>query len=153
MPVEGAHNRCDAPRNGLSFSAGPISSLAEGRAPNARTGGSRKMLSATGDRWFESISLQRRVLCEPTWSLAATWTGGLIGWPARRCGRPGRAPLCPRQQSAGPLLRGTGDTDYLCGNCGFVIASGMGPKQFVPVDSATCSACGAENEFPPELRI
>jgi hypothetical protein len=56
-------------------------------------------------------------------------------------------------QSAGPLLRGTGDTDYLCGNCGFVIASGMGPKQFVPVDSATCSACGAENEFPPELRI
>jgi hypothetical protein len=56
-------------------------------------------------------------------------------------------------QSAGPLLRGTGDTDYLCGYCDFVIASEMGPKQRVPMDSATCPACGAENEFPPELRI
>ena len=55
-------------------------------------------------------------------------------------------------RSAGPLLRGTGDTDYLCGNCGFVIAAGMGPKQRVSVDSATCAACGAENELPPELR-
>jgi ribosomal protein S21 len=55
-------------------------------------------------------------------------------------------------QTAGPLLRGTGDTDYLCGNCGFVIASGMGQGQRVAVDRATCSACGAENEFPPELR-
>jgi hypothetical protein len=35
-------------------------------------------------------------------------------------------------QSAEPLLRGIGDTDYLCGNFGFVIASGMGPKQHVP---------------------
>jgi hypothetical protein len=55
-------------------------------------------------------------------------------------------------QSAGPLLRGTGDTDYLCGNCGFVIASGIGLKLRVAVGMATCSACGAENEFPPELR-
>jgi hypothetical protein len=55
-------------------------------------------------------------------------------------------------ESAGPLLRGTGDVDYLCGNCGFVIAAGMGPRQRVPVDRATCSACGAENEFPRELR-
>ena len=55
-------------------------------------------------------------------------------------------------QSAGPLLRGTGDTDYVCGNCGFVIAWGMGPNERVPLDSTTCSACGAENEFPPELR-
>jgi predicted RNA-binding Zn-ribbon protein involved in translation (DUF1610 family) len=55
-------------------------------------------------------------------------------------------------ESAGPLLRGTGDTDYLCGNCGFVIASGIGPSQRVMMDIATCSACGAENELPPELR-
>jgi len=54
--------------------------------------------------------------------------------------------------SAGPLFRGTGDTDYVCGNCGFVIASGMGPNQRVLVDTTTCSACGTENEFPPELR-
>ena len=51
-----------------------------------------------------------------------------------------------------PLFRGNGDTDYLCGSCGAVIAAEMGPRQHVIVDTATCSACGAENEFPPELR-
>jgi hypothetical protein len=51
-----------------------------------------------------------------------------------------------------PLFRGTGDTDYLCGNCGSVIAASMGPSQRVIVDTATCSACGAENEFPLHLR-
>jgi hypothetical protein len=55
-------------------------------------------------------------------------------------------------QSAGPLLRGTGDTDYPRGNYGFVTASGIRQKQCVAVDTATCSACGAENEFPPDLR-
>jgi hypothetical protein len=28
----------------------------------------------------------------------------------------------------------------------------MGPRQHVIVDTATCSACGAENEFPLDLR-
>ena len=51
-----------------------------------------------------------------------------------------------------PLFRGTGDTDYVCGNCGSVIAARMGPGQRVIVERATCSACGAENEFPPDLR-
>ena len=51
-----------------------------------------------------------------------------------------------------PLFRGTGDTDYLCGNCGSVIAASMGPAQRVNVDTATCATCGAENEFPPHLR-
>jgi hypothetical protein len=51
-----------------------------------------------------------------------------------------------------PLFRGTGDTDYLCGNCGLVIAASMGPAQRVIIDAATCSACGAENEFPIHLR-
>jgi len=32
----------------------------------------------------------------------------------------------------GPLVRGTGDSDYVCGNCGFVIARGMGPNERVP---------------------
>ena len=54
--------------------------------------------------------------------------------------------------NAGPLFRGSGDTDYLCGNCGFVIASGMGPTQHVSVDRTICAACGTENEFPPNLR-
>jgi DNA-directed RNA polymerase subunit RPC12/RpoP len=51
-----------------------------------------------------------------------------------------------------PLFRGTGDTDYLCGSCGSVIAASMGPNQRVILDTATCSACGAENEFPLHLR-
>ena len=51
-----------------------------------------------------------------------------------------------------PLFRGSGDTDYQCGNCGSVIAASMGPTQRVIVDTVTCSACGAENEFPAPLR-
>ena len=51
-----------------------------------------------------------------------------------------------------PLFRGTGDTDYTCGRCGSVIAASMGPGQRVIVDTTTCSACGATNEFPAELR-
>jgi len=50
------------------------------------------------------------------------------------------------------LFRGSGDTDYLCGNCGSVIAASMGPSQRVILDAATCSVCGAENEFPAHLR-
>ena len=57
-----------------------------------------------------------------------------------------------RHRVVKPLFRGNGDTDYLCGSCGAVIAAEMGPRQHVIVDTATCSACGAENEFPPELR-
>ena len=53
---------------------------------------------------------------------------------------------------AKPLFRGTGDTDYLCGNCGSVIAASMAPSQRVIVDTAICSSCGAENEFPLHLR-
>jgi ribosomal protein S27AE len=62
----------------------------------------------------------------------------------------GSSPLLP--QTPGPLLRGNGDADYLCGNCGFTIASSMGPMQRVPFDSTTCPACGARNEFPADLR-
>src|SRR6202030_472170 len=32
------------------------------------------------------------------WRAEASWTGSFIGSPARRCGRPGRAPLWPRQE-------------------------------------------------------
>jgi len=58
----------------------------------------------------------------------------------------------PTPGSVKPLFRGNGDTDYLCGNCGAVIAANMGPTQHVIVDTAVCSGCGAENEFPPDLR-
>lgn len=51
-------------------------------------------------------------------------------------------------RGTGPLFRGNGDVDYLCGNCGFVIVAGFSASQRVIVDTATCSACGATNEFP-----
>jgi len=57
-----------------------------------------------------------------------------------------------RRDEIQPLFRGNGDTDYVCGNCGAVIARSMGPRQHVIVDTAVCSGCGAENEFPPSLR-
>jgi len=53
--------------------------------------------------------------------------------------------------AAKPLFRGTGDIDFLCGNCGAVIAAGIGPTQRVPFASTTCASCGAEVEFPPSL--
>jgi DNA-directed RNA polymerase subunit RPC12/RpoP len=55
-------------------------------------------------------------------------------------------------QEVKPLFRGTGDTDYVCGGCGAILASSMGPTQHVIVDSAVCRACGTENEFPRSLR-
>jgi hypothetical protein len=58
----------------------------------------------------------------------------------------------PTPQTVKPLFRGNGGTDYLCGNCAAVIALGMGPTQHVIVDTTICSSCGAENEFPVELR-
>jgi DNA-directed RNA polymerase subunit RPC12/RpoP len=63
----------------------------------------------------------------------------------------GPEPLSPPRSRA-PLFRGTGDTDYVCGNCGSVMAAAMGPRQHVTVQNAVCSTCGAENEFPVELR-
>ena len=51
-----------------------------------------------------------------------------------------------------PLFQGNGDTDYVCGSCGAVIASRMGPSQHVIVDTTVCAGCGAENEFPLHLR-
>ena len=64
------------------------------------------------------------------------------------------SPAAPHQTPSDvrPLFQGNGDTDYVCGNCAAVIASGMGPTQHVIVDTTICAACGAENEFPRELR-
>jgi hypothetical protein len=55
-------------------------------------------------------------------------------------------------RAGGPLFRGNGDIDYLCGNCGFVIVAGFSAHQHVTVDNTTCPACGATNEFPPGLQ-
>lgn len=64
--------------------------------------------------------------------------------------RSGRAE--PSPETVKPLFRGTGDTDYLCGSCGAVLAASMGPGQRVIVDVMRCTGCGAKNEFPVELR-
>lgn len=70
-----------------------------------------------------------------------------------RVTRPPAEAGTPSPAGAGrPLFRGNGDTDYVCGSCGAVIAAAMGPRQHVIVDTAVCSSCGAENEFPVELR-
>jgi hypothetical protein len=65
---------------------------------------------------------------------------------------PSREPDDRAAHAPRPLFSGSGDTDYLCGHCQSVIAAGMAPNQHVIVDSATCAACGAVNEFPPGLR-
>jgi hypothetical protein len=65
---------------------------------------------------------------------------------------PSDAPDAAELRASKPLFRGTGDTDYVCGHCGAVIAASMGPTQRVIVDMTTCGACGAENEFPVALR-
>jgi len=59
----------------------------------------------------------------------------------------------PPSGKARPMFTGTGDTDYVCGECGAVVAARMGPDQRVIVDRAACSVCGAENEFPAGLRV
>ena len=65
---------------------------------------------------------------------------------------PSEAEDAPPAGAGAPLFRGTGGTDYVCGNCGSVMAAAMGPRQHVTVETASCSGCGAENEFPVELR-
>src|SRR5215471_881161 len=43
-----------------------------------------------------------------------------------------------------PLFRGTGDTDYVCGNCGAVIAASMGPAQRAGQKTSFRLICGPE---------
>jgi phage FluMu protein Com len=47
---------------------------------------------------------------------------------------------------AGPLFTGTGDTDYVCGSCEFVIAAKIGPGQRINPIETDCPRCGAVNE-------
>ena len=72
--------------------------------------------------------------------------------PLKVIGRPNGGADHQGRKDAKPLFRGNGDTDYVCGHCGVVIASQMGPKQHVIVDSTVCPGCGSENEFPRSLR-
>jgi hypothetical protein len=48
--------------------------------------------------------------------------------------------------SAGPLFTGSGDIDYVCGSCDFVIAAKMGPGQRITPLEPECPCCGAVNE-------
>jgi len=47
---------------------------------------------------------------------------------------------------AGPLFTGAGDTDYICGNCEFVIAANIGAGQRITPVETNCPCCGAVNE-------
>jgi hypothetical protein len=47
---------------------------------------------------------------------------------------------------AGPLFTGTGNTDYVCGVCEFVIAASISSAQRIASIETECPACGAVNE-------
>jgi len=48
----------------------------------------------------------------------------------------------------GPFFRGEGDIDYICGNCGYVLAEGLKEGQIRNI-VVHCPKCGMYNEFPP----
>jgi hypothetical protein len=47
---------------------------------------------------------------------------------------------------AGPLFTGSGNTDYVCGVCEFVIAASIASAQRIASIETECPACGAVNE-------
>jgi hypothetical protein len=47
---------------------------------------------------------------------------------------------------AGPLFTGSGDTDYVCGVCEFVIAASIGLAHCIASIETECHCCGAVNE-------
>ena len=51
---------------------------------------------------------------------------------------------------AGPLFTGTGDTDYVCGNCEFVIAAKIAAAQRIAPIETDCPCCGAVNQVTTE---
>ncbi len=53
---------------------------------------------------------------------------------------------------AGPLFTGTGDTDYVCGSCEFIIAAKMGQGQRIAAIETNCPCCGAVNEVTTEAK-
>ena len=52
-----------------------------------------------------------------------------------------------RDPKAPPLYTGGGDVDYVCGNCGDVVATAMEPGRLGGVE-VTCRACDTINRFP-----
>jgi hypothetical protein len=48
----------------------------------------------------------------------------------------------PTPELGKPLFRGTGDTDYLCGNCGSAIATSLGPTSASLSTSLSVSCAG-----------
>jgi phage FluMu protein Com len=67
-----------------------------------------------------------------------------------------RDPMAPppwnAPPGAGPLFTGTGDTDYVCGNCEFVIAANIGQAQRIAAIETNCPCCGAVNEVTTEAK-
>jgi len=47
-----------------------------------------------------------------------------------------------------PLMVGTGQDNFLCGNCGAVLAGSMGPEEIEEAPLFKCYRCGAYNRVP-----
>jgi hypothetical protein len=47
-----------------------------------------------------------------------------------------------------PLMVGTGQQNFLCGNCRAVLAGSMGPEEIEGAPLFRCYRCGSYNEIP-----
>jgi predicted RNA-binding Zn-ribbon protein involved in translation (DUF1610 family) len=56
-----------------------------------------------------------------------------------------RTVLVPKHD--GPVIEGTGDTSYVCGNCGYVLLDSIDRGQ-VQNMVIKCKSCGAFNGIP-----
>lgn len=96
----------------------------------------------------------KRMILQPTPPLAMTYEGEetevldvpmcVIPEPA-----PGARNVLVTERDDEPLIVGTGNTNYLCGNCRTVLAGRVGPEELDGRPVFRCYRCGAYNE-PPE---
>lgn len=56
--------------------------------------------------------------------------------------------LAAQAGNEGPLLVGSGHTNFLCGNCRTVLAGNVSPEEIEGTPLLQCYACGAYNEIP-----
>lgn len=63
--------------------------------------------------------------------------------------KPGERTRTVIESKVSPAFRDEGDFDYVCGNCGAVIAEKVRPGQIRNI-VVHCPKCGQYNEFPEE---
>ena len=68
--------------------------------------------------------------------------------------RPGEVPqdggTAIQEDADRPVFRGTGPDDYVCVDCGTVLAASMHPEQMNKKVRVRCARCRAVNVFAPE---